>query len=511
MKKSNCFIFLILLYGAQLFAAGIETIGVGMRAAAMGGTYRALADDWSAMYWNPAGLVFTIGWNTGFQAAYVMPRASFQAGASRHYLKNGGDEFKQFSAMSTNARNNEKNDLLVPAAGISYSSGAWAFGLGFWVPMGWGAQWDVLETAHSAPGVYDGYSNRYPKYEYESDIRIIDIHPTAAYKINEQLAVGVGASVVFGQVEIRQPVFLQNPYLYEKTVYDLLRSISDDNARLVLDAMRKPPFDHLITEAHMSSSGRTFGANLGVMFKPFETLSVGASVHYYADLKSSGDYQQMTYFGDQPVYHAQAQAYSDSLFTKLYNAGLLDDEQYKIVSQFYSGNVEPRIQTKATATIPMPLKAGFGLSFSGINNLVLAVDFSWTQWSAWDVINIVQDHGPTIYELVQNWKDTYKISLGAEYQAGLLALRGGVGYDTRAAVNESVSPTIPDIGDRINISFGLAVPLGPVELTMNVEHIMLPDLDFSDWVYDDLYVNQNVPGTYRMNASNIMIGIDYVF
>jgi hypothetical protein len=72
MKKS---IYIALLFGliciktnAQLFPtlggqrAGISTaqflkIGVGARAAALGDAFIAIADDASALYWNPAGLI----------------------------------------------------------------------------------------------------------------------------------------------------------------------------------------------------------------------------------------------------------------------------------------------------------------------------------------------------------------------------------------------------------------------------------------------------------------------
>lgn len=62
-----------------------------------------------------------------------------------------------------------------------------------------------------------GYNNAYPEVEYENDIRIIDIHPTVAYRISDRFSVGLGGSIVIGAIEIRQPVFLQNPYLYERT------------------------------------------------------------------------------------------------------------------------------------------------------------------------------------------------------------------------------------------------------------------------------------------------------
>src|SRR5438045_3246800 len=45
--------------------AVFEKIGVGARAAGMGGAYSALADDISALYWNPAGIARLKGINAG--------------------------------------------------------------------------------------------------------------------------------------------------------------------------------------------------------------------------------------------------------------------------------------------------------------------------------------------------------------------------------------------------------------------------------------------------------------
>ena len=59
---------LILLATTTIFASGVDLTGVGARATAMGGSYRAIADDWSAMYWNPAGLAFAPDNNAGIFA-----------------------------------------------------------------------------------------------------------------------------------------------------------------------------------------------------------------------------------------------------------------------------------------------------------------------------------------------------------------------------------------------------------------------------------------------------------
>ena len=39
-------------------AFGLDNPNIGARATSMGGNYRSIANDWSAMYWNPAGLAF---------------------------------------------------------------------------------------------------------------------------------------------------------------------------------------------------------------------------------------------------------------------------------------------------------------------------------------------------------------------------------------------------------------------------------------------------------------------
>lgn len=46
----------LLSFTSLLFAGGFALSGVGSRATSMAGAFRGLADDATAMYWNPAGL-----------------------------------------------------------------------------------------------------------------------------------------------------------------------------------------------------------------------------------------------------------------------------------------------------------------------------------------------------------------------------------------------------------------------------------------------------------------------
>ena len=50
-----------------LHAGGFETKGLGSRALGMGGAAIGLADDWSSIFWNPAGLAFLEGSGAFFE------------------------------------------------------------------------------------------------------------------------------------------------------------------------------------------------------------------------------------------------------------------------------------------------------------------------------------------------------------------------------------------------------------------------------------------------------------
>ena len=69
----NCLVMAVL--SSVAYAGGIEGSGVGTRALSMGGAFVALADDWSAPFWNPAGLAFFKGWGVGQGVDMISLRA----------------------------------------------------------------------------------------------------------------------------------------------------------------------------------------------------------------------------------------------------------------------------------------------------------------------------------------------------------------------------------------------------------------------------------------------------
>jgi long-chain fatty acid transport protein len=500
----------MIIYLPNTHAAGIELTNIGARATAMGGNYRSIADDWSAMYWNPAGLAFTQGWSAGVSLEYVMLRPTFKAGPSHYYNLNEGEIYKPFSATYQDTRNAEPLNFLVPSFGISYSDGKWAYGLGLWVSMGLGTKWDLLDTSGSIRGT-GAYNAAYPEIEYENNMQVIDLHPTVSYKITDNLSAGLGISILFGKVGIRRPAYLQNPYLYDESLYNTLLTISDENQTETLNMMRLSPFDHLINEVEMSGSGTTFGGNFGLMYKPTEDISIGASIQINKDLEVEGDYKQTVYFGDNEDFQTLADYYDERIFSRLVEGGLLDEQNYLIISQFYSGQVLVLQNTEAKSKIPLPMKVGMGISYSGFENLLIAADFNYMEWSDWDILYVTDVNDVRISELVQKWNNTLKVGIGAEYTADFAIFRAGFSTENHAPIDETISPSIPEIGRRYNLDIGIAFSLWGGSLSVNYEKIFIADHTITEWVYDPMTIALNMAGTYTMNVNTFMLGYDYRF
>ena len=495
---------ILLLLAATLNGAGIELTGIGAMAAAMAGSHRAVADDWSAMYWNPGGLAFTKGWSSGVSLNYVMPRASFRFGES-HYAALYGSK-PSFSVSDQAVHDAEPLNFVAPSAGVSYSSGKLAFGLGVWAPLALGTRWDLL-----TPERITAYNARYPRYEYEIDIKVIDVHPTVAYRISDKLAVGLGLSALIAEFGIRQPAFLQNPFLYDQNLRQLLQTLSNPEQQALLEKMGNSPFDHLINDIMLSSSGSGYGANLGVLYKPSPNWSIGMTAQASSALSLSGDYRQTTYFADDADYQRLTQFYSDTLFSKLYRGKLISEQQFLMLSKYYSGEVFPLVDTGARVRLALPNKYGLGISYRGFKDLMLAADITYSQWSVWDVIEIQAADGTHLSQLSLNWQDALKVGAGFEWRTKGVILRGGAATENRAATDGAVSPAIPDINRRLNLNAGICVPLGPVMLSLVYERLIIADRQIKEWQYDEMTVAQNIAGHYTLQVNSLMLGIDYRF
>lgn len=106
------------------------------------------------------------------------------------------------------------------------------------------------------------------------------------------------------------------------------------------------------------------------------------------------------------------------------------------------------------ADLTLPDTASLSLFHKLDTRWDLLADVTWTGWSDFDALRIVNASGGPVSTTIENWDDTYRYSLGANYHLNdRITLRGGVAYDQTPVPNAYRTARIPD-GDRTWIAFG---------------------------------------------------------
>jgi len=421
MNPKRVLVLLILIssLSVSLFAGGFALSGVGSRATAMGGAYRGLADDATAMYWNPAGLAFQDGNKVDLGGTFIMPSAKWE---------NPGTNPLTFNSGETES---EKALKAFPSAFLTMAKHPkLKYGLGVFVPYGLGSTWDL----YASPA---GWTT-FPENEMSSSIAVIDAHPSVAYKIMPNLSVGAGLGFMYGTIDLAK-----------------IGASADTS--------------YVLATTDISGKGMGFGANIGLMFKPTVCMSLGLTAKLPASIKMEGD-------------------------TKVMNYGLIAP----------SG---PTFDTETT--LKLPAEIGIGLSSTRIPNLTLNLDYAYTMWSRLDKVELKLTGAPAS-ELLFDWKDTSRVSLGAEYQLACNNLRLGAYWDQSPIPEETQTPTLSDIGNKISANIGWGRKFGKLGVDANFQYVT-----FSEREVDTMNVvggaPTNILGTYNSQSLSGNLGLSWEF
>ena len=210
----------------RALAGALDNSFVGTRAIAMAGAFTGIANDASAVSYNPAGLAFLASGDTHVEAYGYLSLTNFR-------YENAGAIFES----------NEK--FPVPGLFAAHAFDRFALGFGYYIP-------------------YGGGGTAYPDFmgtgiELKSAAGIQAFTASAAYRITPALSVGAGVSMFVGVLDTRAP-----------------QSISQPVPALV---------DY---ESHYN--GRSgYGWNLGVLYKPTDALSVGVTVISPSSVRMDGE------------------------------------------------------------------------------------------------------------------------------------------------------------------------------------------------------------------------------
>lgn len=509
-------IIAVLLLNSSLFAAGVSITDVGARATALGGSYRAIANDWSAMFWNPAGLTQIGGRHFGFANELLWPVAEYEPASW-----NG----ENFSVTRQTSTANEFLTFDIPSGGVVYPlTDKLTVGFGAWAPFGLGAKWDLLDTR--------SYNSQYPEFDFENDLKIVDIHPTVAYKINDMISVGAGVGLMYANIMIQQPIFYPNPYLggnfYSSTLGDSINVYTIGGSRLRESIEDKggmePNVNHLIADSELTGDGFGISANLGVMIKISDKLQIGLSGRYYGDVNIKGNIDASVYFpSNTEAQQLLNNTWGDTtslnyqiLEAAVISGDLADYEKNAIKNAYSGGSSQVYNNSTAKAIVPFPADVGIGVAYKFINkedrHLIFSTDFQYTFCSAWKIIDVDIDDEKAAYHLVENWENTYRMGFGIEYKMNpTWALRGSFYHETNAAITETLTPTIPDANPRNTVNLGFQYNLKPnLALHGSVKRVFIGSREFDNWVYNGESYD-NLPGTYKMHVTNVMFGMDYNF
>lgn len=239
-----CLLVSVFVLSPMLPANGLNLNSLGSRALAMGGAFVGLANDYSAIFWNPAGMSQFSMRYIGFYGTDVIPAGSYLLQVPTQ----GG------LLTVVDAKMQTKHYLSGLLAYYQPITDKIVAGVGIYVPSGLGATWDGGDFMH--------LSNQ-TTYRWESKVGAVTFSPGVSYKINDMVSVGAALNINYGMFSLNQ--WAGNTEIPEE------------------------PYEFDLGQYEMNLKGWGFGATVGVLVKVNDMLSFGGTLRTPNRVHLSGD------------------------------------------------------------------------------------------------------------------------------------------------------------------------------------------------------------------------------
>jgi len=228
----------------------------------------------------------------------------------------------------------------------------------------------------------------------------------------------------------------------------------------------------------MSGDGIGFGANMGLVYKPTECLSLGLSGKLPTTVALEGE-AEIYLWKPQPIVASAAKVGGKS---------------------------------DITTDLTLPSDIGLGVSYKVKPNWVVNLDYTYTMWSAVEEVKVKMKSpanvlGTTESVVAFDWEDTNRISLGTEYLMCGNALRAGFFMDESPIPDETQTPTLSDINTKYSMNLGWGRSFGKFSVDANVQYIMFPERE----IKPADQTTTNMAGVYNTTSMSGNIGIGYRF
>jgi len=463
----------VFLFAGGARAGGFALSGVGSKAIGMGGAFRGLADDWSAAYWNPAGLTQLEKSEINAMLVAITAHPEYTPDIYYYGIDVGYRNGKTYFP-------NDKSIFIPDFSGFVKlpSMQDLTFGLAVYVPYGLGSEWNLFRGEYPAElGLYHAV----PWYDHKADLKVIDFHPTVAKAFMDgKLSLGVGLSFQRGDVTFN---------------------------RIYLKPSGLPvPNENLIINSVMEGDGWGVGGNFGILYKLSDKLQFGVSGRTGNTMKIKGS-------ADQELYTIANNDLRTILLGQSYTAA----ESAQVMFLFAPDNHVATLDAKADLKTPADI--GFGLAVKPSNKLTITADVAYTAWSRLDSILIRLDGtDPSGAEaqdntIVLEWDNAVRFSAGLEYWAiEPLAIRLGYYHDPSPVPDETFTPLIPDSGNKESFDIGAALRVSALELSYNFEYMAFAErkiTTLSDPNGDGYF--DNYPGVFKSKLYASHVSLTYRF
>jgi long-chain fatty acid transport protein len=366
-----------LLVSVRAYPSGFQVMTQGARATGMGLAFTGIADDPTAIFYNPAGM--------GFQEHFGL----YIGGNLLTRTDGGLAGANPFPGVGA-SENIDKQWFFTPNVyAVLPLTAELNFGVGVTAPYGLGLRW-----ANPNESVTKFVSQN-------AVIKTLDLNPTFSYRLFPQLAIAAGADLRFSKVQLERDIAAQNPFTQS----------FDDVAHVKLNSDL--------------TSNTGWGWNAGIMLKPFEALSIGATYrsHIKVDYDGTANFIQR-FTGDQ-------------IFDGLVAASL------------------PQGEHPVTTSIDFPASVNLGVGIHLPADFLIGLEADWTEWSRFSSLDILfpdltgrDVHRPTL------WQDSWAYRVGLEKKFGSFAVRAGYYFDNTPQPTFDVGPLLSD-NDRNVYSAGL--------------------------------------------------------
>jgi long-chain fatty acid transport protein len=450
MKKSFLVLVILSFSLISLFANGLSLNSIGPKALGMGGAYIGLADDPTAIYWNPAGLA---GQETGMMlfGSDIVPFATYN-----------------YDAFNVSAET-KTNHYISPNFFFNYNLGDLALGFGAYVPAGLGAEWDGDDlTAFGGPPQIDLMGDGSiivdnpfagKSYDWMSKIGVFNFSPAVAYKVSDILSVGANLNIYYGMMELKRAEDMVN----------------------ILAAFGAPADGMVDTQTAFDITGLGYGGSLGLMFTLSEKLNVGLSYRSPVNVEFEGTAD----------IHMELDMDGDGIAeTSLMDRDARLDIEWPTWIGF--GGAYKACEK---------LNLTFDFQYTGwgaLHELVAEID---------DMPDMVNG-GMATQEMPMHlhWADAVQLRFGAEYMMNdNFAFRCGYYNDPAPAPDATVNILFPSSENHV-LTGGLGFVKGSIKADFGIEYLMGYERDIAP---DP--AGTNMPGVHQMDIMAFSFGLGYLF